>query len=191
MNQDLLDSWKEIAAYLGRGVRTVQRWESDLHLPVRRPSDKPHNSIIAFKSELDRWLHDAHALNSRVRPAIQGNALTLPLCKADVRALSRNLSSLEPSPNHGHMNPGPRSSRLANASLLYARSAIRHFSLIERSRRLLDASNHLLAAYAASLERSHYLLKDTDEFRNDLMLESAKITPNKGTNQPRVSHPEN
>ena len=24
---DRLDSWKEIAAYLGRGVRTVQRWE--------------------------------------------------------------------------------------------------------------------------------------------------------------------
>ena len=22
-----LDSWKEIAAYLGRGIRTVQRWE--------------------------------------------------------------------------------------------------------------------------------------------------------------------
>src|SRR3954463_10845884 len=31
-----LDSWKEIAAYLRRGVRTVQRWERDEGLPVHR-----------------------------------------------------------------------------------------------------------------------------------------------------------
>ena len=31
-----LDSWKEIAAYLGRGIRTVQRWEREEGLPVHR-----------------------------------------------------------------------------------------------------------------------------------------------------------
>jgi hypothetical protein len=31
-----LNGWKEIAAYLGRSVRTVQRWEKDFGLPVRR-----------------------------------------------------------------------------------------------------------------------------------------------------------
>jgi hypothetical protein len=31
-----LDSWKEIASYLGRGVRTVQRWECEEGLPVHR-----------------------------------------------------------------------------------------------------------------------------------------------------------
>ena len=36
MDPDLLNSWKEIAAYMGRGVRTLQRWERDLALPVRR-----------------------------------------------------------------------------------------------------------------------------------------------------------
>ena len=34
--EDRLDSWKVIAAYLGRGVRTVQRWERDEGLPVHR-----------------------------------------------------------------------------------------------------------------------------------------------------------
>jgi hypothetical protein len=29
-------SWKEIAAYLGREVRTVQRWENTEGLPVHR-----------------------------------------------------------------------------------------------------------------------------------------------------------
>jgi hypothetical protein len=34
--QDRLDSWKEIAVYLKRGARTVQRWENDEGLPVHR-----------------------------------------------------------------------------------------------------------------------------------------------------------
>ena len=32
---DRLDSWKQIAAYLGRGVTTVQRWEAEEGLPVQ------------------------------------------------------------------------------------------------------------------------------------------------------------
>ena len=30
----ILNSWKEIASYLGKGVRTVQRQESELKLPI-------------------------------------------------------------------------------------------------------------------------------------------------------------
>ena len=33
---DRLDSWKEIARYLNRDVRTVQRWEETGGLPVYR-----------------------------------------------------------------------------------------------------------------------------------------------------------
>lgn len=33
---DRLDSWKEIAVYLDRALRTVQRWEKDHGLPVHR-----------------------------------------------------------------------------------------------------------------------------------------------------------
>ena len=59
-NPDILNSWKEVAGYLGRGVRTVQRWEHDLGLPVRRPRGKARSAIIAMRSELDLWLQDAH-----------------------------------------------------------------------------------------------------------------------------------
>ena len=31
-----LDSWKEIAAYLNRDLRTLQRWEKTANLPIRR-----------------------------------------------------------------------------------------------------------------------------------------------------------
>lgn len=50
-----LTSWKEIAAYLGKGVRTVQRWEQRFGLPVRRPSANSH-IIFALPSELDAWV---------------------------------------------------------------------------------------------------------------------------------------
>lgn len=53
----ILNSWKEIAGYLGRGVRTVQRWEVQLGLPVHRPAGKDHSAVLAFSSELDEWLN--------------------------------------------------------------------------------------------------------------------------------------
>lgn len=51
---DRLDSWKEIAAYLDRGVRTAQRWQRTAALPVRRIPAK-RGSVFAFKSEIDAW----------------------------------------------------------------------------------------------------------------------------------------
>jgi hypothetical protein len=58
-NQEVPNSWKEVASYMGRGVRTVQRWEQELGLPVRRPRGKSRSAVIAFKSELDAWLYQA------------------------------------------------------------------------------------------------------------------------------------
>lgn len=53
--EDRLDSWKEIAAYLGREVRTVQLWEKSEGLPVHRQQHARLGSVYAFKSELDVW----------------------------------------------------------------------------------------------------------------------------------------
>jgi hypothetical protein len=54
-NLTVLTSWKEIAAYFGKGVRTVQRWERELGLPVRRPSGNSHD-VYAQCEELQAWL---------------------------------------------------------------------------------------------------------------------------------------
>jgi hypothetical protein len=56
VHSGVLNSWKEIATYLGRGVRTVQRWEAELQLPVHRPRGKNRSAVIAFREELDQWL---------------------------------------------------------------------------------------------------------------------------------------
>jgi TolB-like protein len=50
-----LDSWKEIAAYLKRGARTVQRWEREEGLPVRRLQHGKLGSVYGYKPELDAW----------------------------------------------------------------------------------------------------------------------------------------
>src|SRR5215475_12748098 len=55
MGDDRLDSWKEIAAYLGREVRTVQLWEKSEGLPIHRQQHAKQGSVYAFKSELDSW----------------------------------------------------------------------------------------------------------------------------------------
>jgi adenylate cyclase len=50
-----LDSWKEIATYLNRGARTVQRWEREEGLPVHRLRHDQGSTVYAYKSELDAW----------------------------------------------------------------------------------------------------------------------------------------
>ena len=51
-----LDSWGEIASYLGREVRTVQRWETPEGLPVHRHEHKKKSTVYAYAGELDAWI---------------------------------------------------------------------------------------------------------------------------------------
>lgn len=53
--EERLDSWKEIASYLNRGARTVQRWEREEGLPVHRLHHEKLGSVYAYRSELDAW----------------------------------------------------------------------------------------------------------------------------------------
>jgi phage terminase Nu1 subunit (DNA packaging protein) len=57
--QQVLSSWKEIANFLGKGVRTVQRWERELGLPVRRPQGSRQGVVLAFPHELRAWAANA------------------------------------------------------------------------------------------------------------------------------------
>jgi TolB-like protein/Tfp pilus assembly protein PilF len=52
---DRLDSWKEIAGYLNRSVRTVKRWEREEGLPVHRHLHRSLASVFADKVEIDAW----------------------------------------------------------------------------------------------------------------------------------------
>ena len=54
-NENPLESWKEIAGYLKRDVRTVVRWEKEEKLPVRRHRHLSRSSVYAYQSELEAW----------------------------------------------------------------------------------------------------------------------------------------
>ena len=53
--KNILQSWKEIASYLGRAERTCRRWEKEFGLPVHRMDGSPRASVFAYKEELDLW----------------------------------------------------------------------------------------------------------------------------------------
>ena len=54
--REILDSWKEISAYLGRSIRTCQRLEKELGLPVHRLEGRPKARVYAYRDEIDRWI---------------------------------------------------------------------------------------------------------------------------------------
>lgn len=50
----ILSSWKEIASYLSQRVRTAQRWEWYLGLPVHRPHGETRSRVVAFAEHVFR-----------------------------------------------------------------------------------------------------------------------------------------
>jgi TolB-like protein/Flp pilus assembly protein TadD len=66
-----LDSWKEIAGYLRRGVRTVQRWELEEGLPVHRLIHDKAGSVFAYTSELDVWWNGREQTQNLPQPRIE------------------------------------------------------------------------------------------------------------------------
>jgi hypothetical protein len=50
-----LNTWKEIAVFFDRDVRTVQLWEKKEGLPVRRHTHSSRASVYAYAGELEAW----------------------------------------------------------------------------------------------------------------------------------------
>ena len=70
-----LQGWKNIAFELDRGVRTVQRWERDLGLPVHRIGKTPRRPVFAFAEELYSWLRKTDDLRSRAGSSVVNQSL--------------------------------------------------------------------------------------------------------------------
>ncbi len=110
---ELLNSWKEIASYLGRGVRTVQRWET-LGLPVRRPHGHSRSPVFAFTRDLDAWLtktpHDrvprtnlnfgGNELQRLIQNSIELRTKTRALREEHHRAIVKLFETLSSMPLH-------------------------------------------------------------------------------------------
>ena len=89
----VLNSWKEIANYLQRGVRTVQRWEAHLQLPVRRIGTGKRSPVYANVAELDFWLSTVEAARPAKKREVRVICIDHGLC-ADNRRLRLTLNNL-------------------------------------------------------------------------------------------------
>ena len=70
--QKMLESWKQIAAYLDRSERTVRRWEASEGLPVHRRGHQKYDTVFAHKHEIEAWAR------RRTRFGIQDSAVARP-----------------------------------------------------------------------------------------------------------------
>jgi hypothetical protein len=84
-----LNGWKEIAGYLGKSVRSVQRWELTLQLPVHRIKTADGQTVYAHTDELDRWRQDLDVVPEDRPPA--------PLTPPEAFAESARVELIEPS----------------------------------------------------------------------------------------------
>ena len=64
-----LNGWKEIALHLGKGTRTVQRWEKLYGLPVHRIGREGGEIVFAFRDEIDRWMAPMIRLPAAKKPS--------------------------------------------------------------------------------------------------------------------------
>jgi hypothetical protein len=99
MSRRILNGWKEISNHIERGVRTAQRWEALLGMPVHRPALKDRSAVVAFTDELDGWITrnvpDTPDANGEARneslARLHDNMSTLALHTAQLEAQTREL----------------------------------------------------------------------------------------------------
>lgn len=131
-----LTSWKDIARYLGKGVRTVQRWELESGLPVRRAEGTHRKApVFAIPEEIDSWI--------RTRS---------PRSEDDeVGRLRRENARLRERLEHYESEEAARTRRVAQAGDL---------SIIIESRRLIQRTSMICQQYSDTLDWSRRLRRE-------------------------------
>jgi hypothetical protein len=93
----VLTSWIDIARYVGKGVRTVQRWERELGFPVRRTKPGEKGSVLAVPREIDSWVKSQQFTDGRLdtyesdQATLLRSLLALRIENRDLRAENREL----------------------------------------------------------------------------------------------------
>jgi hypothetical protein len=98
-----LNGWKEIANQLGISVRTAQRWEATLGLPVHRIHTPSKEIVYVFERQIEEWLDraDQHLQNGSGHPETRTG---LPPAPAHLSSAGR----AQPSPKETKHEPRSR-----------------------------------------------------------------------------------
>jgi hypothetical protein len=90
---NILTSWKEIGQYLGKGVRTVQRWEREAGLPVRRRNGSSPRAVLAIPDELNDWARSS--TRGPTGPVTESLRKELSVLREETSDLRRRLELME------------------------------------------------------------------------------------------------
>lgn len=81
--ESILTGWKEIAGYLERTPRTVQRWAREARMPVRHMLERRRSPVIAIKHEIDEWVQSRNLATVKHSPVVVASP------RSDLRASLR------------------------------------------------------------------------------------------------------
>jgi dipeptidyl aminopeptidase/acylaminoacyl peptidase len=101
-----LDSWKDIATYLQRDVRTVQLWEKNEGLPVHRHAHLKRGTVYAYGTEIDGWAKSRSGIAQPPNPPskqrlpwfVIAAVVAVPLALAGVVWLTNERNSIAGAP---------------------------------------------------------------------------------------------
>jgi hypothetical protein len=154
----LLTSWKEIAHYAGKSVRTVQRWEQELGFPIRRPAGAAKNVVIGVSAEIDDWVTSARTRPDPLDPELEEVRARLLQVQKENLQLQHQLQRLPEPPNDDRLF-----AQIQSLKEVVSRQA-------EKCNRLAEASSRLQ-------HRSRVLMQSSHELRRTRYAEPA-ATPN-------------
>ena len=107
-----LDSWKQIAAYLKRDVRTVYRWERNEGLPVHRHVHHKGGTDYAYRPELDAWRSERRAAQPGLPAATEKRRVMLAVLPLETLGAA----------GQDHLAPGLTEDVITHLGRLYADS---------------------------------------------------------------------
>lgn len=91
-----LRSWQEIAIYVGKGLRTVQRWEHEIDFPVHRVGDNTR-AVVASTDEINEWMRRSQkptVLTPSVHPSIEERREQMEKLRQQVHRMCEQTSIL-------------------------------------------------------------------------------------------------
>jgi hypothetical protein len=90
-DRPVLTCWKDIAQYVGKSVRTLQRWERESGFSVRRTKSREKGGILAIPREIDSWVKSQQCTDRSDRGTLLQSLHELRIENRELRSENREV----------------------------------------------------------------------------------------------------